>query len=64
MILFNASNLTTGEKTGKKWNGIHYMKTLETISNCTNTNKEHYLLATMWCREVVWVLPALSSAVE
>lgn len=40
------------------------MKTLETISNCTNTNKERYLLDTMWCREVIWVLEALSFAVE
>lgn len=30
------------------------MKTLEIISNCTNTDKEHYLLATMSCREALW----------
>lgn len=30
------------------------MKTLEIISNCTNIDKEHYLLATMSCREALW----------
>lgn len=71
MILFNASNLTRGEgffkslldtvkKQGKRGMVSNTLK----LWKQSLTNKEPYLLATLWCREVVWVLQALSFAVE